>query len=177
MDTSPPEQGTADGGGTHAHRLTCGIDLPATLRAPAAARRAARTVLLAWGCTDPTTHDVVELVVTELVTNAVRYADGSQPPRLHLEHGEELLVAVSDGSSIPLVVHEFTDSAESGRGLGIVRSLAITWGIEDRGPGKRVWVRIPTSPGPGGAPVPAARPAGRAPEPSPGGGADAVPTA
>ena len=149
----PPAPGAPGAGPTGAGegRLTGSLDLPATLWAPAAARRAARAVLHAWGVTDPGTHDVVELVVTELVTNAVRYAGAPDLPRLHLEAGEELLVAVSDGSSIPLVLREFTETAESGRGLGIIEALSITWGIEDWHGGKRVWVRIPvrSEPAPG----------------------------
>ncbi|PPK93809.1 anti-sigma regulatory factor (Ser/Thr protein kinase) [Kineococcus xinjiangensis] len=131
--------------------LRCALDLPATLRAAGAARRAARAVLLAWGHTDAATHDVVELVITELVTNAVRHTgSAAEVPRLHLESGEpgsgeDLLVAVSDGSSIRLVVKELTETEESGRGLGIVAALGSAWGVEDWEGGKRVWVRLPVS--------------------------------
>lgn len=118
-------------------------DLPPSLRAPGEARRRARSVLAGWGITDPDTHALVELVISELVTNAIAHGGAvAAGPQLRIEAGETLLVSVSDGSLAPPVAQACTTTGESGRGLAIVSAVALEWGTERGREGKRVWARL-----------------------------------
>lgn len=128
--------------------LRAEIDLVDGVQAPRAARRASRAVLGGWGYRDEDALEVVELVVTELVTNALRHAPGT-PFQLQLESGDRLRVAVVDGSALVPVARAMdaaSEGEESGRGLHIVSELADAWGFEDLPDGKRIWVDLPFAP-------------------------------
>lgn len=88
------------------------------------ARSFALTSLAAWSLT--TLSDRVALVVSELVTNAVRY--GKDPVELSLHRrAKDLRVDVADGVPTTQAAHagpSVGDFAESGRGLAIVRAVA-----------------------------------------------------
>ncbi|CAL9487897.1 hypothetical protein SUDANB58_03194 [Streptomyces sp. enrichment culture] len=125
--------------------------LPACYEAVREARGFARRTLGQWELGDR--FDDVCLVVSELVTNALRHAlpaDGprsarQEPPvRLHLMRWPDRLVcAVRDPSHDSPVAREGEDfSAESGRGLFLVGSFSDSWGWYPlAGPleGKVVW--------------------------------------
>jgi len=86
--------------------------------------------------------DVAELLVSELVTNALRH--GSPPITMEVSClGEQgLRVRVSDGvPGAPLVRHVDADS-ESGRGMLLIAALAAQWGVEPGLAGKAVWFRV-----------------------------------
>jgi anti-sigma regulatory factor (Ser/Thr protein kinase) len=99
------------------------------------ARRITRTALAAWGATDLV--DSAEMVVSELVTNAMRY--GSGPVDLTLALTETgLRVSVTDeGTALPSA-REAGEDAVGGRGLQIVRLLAESWDVVVRLTGKTV---------------------------------------
>jgi anti-sigma regulatory factor (Ser/Thr protein kinase) len=99
------------------------------------ARRITRTALAAWGATDLV--DSAEMVVSELVTNAMRY--GSGPVDLTLALTETgLRVSVTDeGTTLPSA-REAGEDAVGGRGLQIVRLLAESWDVVVRLTGKTV---------------------------------------
>ncbi|MFD9520482.1 SpoIIE family protein phosphatase [Streptomyces sp. NPDC059979] len=119
--------------------LTC--DLPAELEAAPIARSAVRRQLDVWGVDDETAY-TAELIVSELVGNAVRY--GAPPLRLRLIHERMLTCEVSDAAtSSPHVKHARTVD-ETGRGLFIIASLAEQWGTRYRTQGKSVWAELPT---------------------------------
>lgn len=85
--------------------------------------------------------DTARLLVTELVSNALRHGEG--PVVLVLSRTVDgLRVGVEDdGPSMPAVTHHPV-LAQQGRGLQIVAGLASTWGVVRRGdgqPGKQVW--------------------------------------
>ncbi|MFQ6147488.1 ATP-binding protein [Streptomyces seoulensis] len=113
--------------------------LPARYEAVREARRFTRVTLDTWELGDR--FDDVCLVVSELVTNALRHAMPAVPGprpceqapavRLHLMHWSERLVcAVRDPSQDSPVAREDTEdfSAESGRGLFLVDSFSDSWG-------------------------------------------------
>ena len=113
--------------------------LPAELTSASKARSLVRRPLRRWGLTDlvPT----AELLVSELVTNAVRYAQGKIGLRLVLEGGLVCEV-LDDSAALPRLRHP-DDSDERGRGLQVVSQLAQRWGARRAGAGKVVWCELP----------------------------------
>lgn len=114
-------------------------ELPAVASSVPWARRQAREVLT-WWRVPPPTIETSELLLTEIVTNAIRYGGGSQqaePSRAASEDRVtvtlrymtgELLIEVGDSNQIPPVLAEPRDQAEGWRGLNIVNDLSRTWG-------------------------------------------------
>lgn len=106
------------------------------LGAPRQARAAAAT----WAAEQrlgPVVDDLL-IVVSELVTNAVRY--GRPPVRMSLAADERAVtVGVADGgSAAPLARRAGTDD-ESGRGLLLLSRLSVQHGVRPEPPGKVVW--------------------------------------
>jgi anti-sigma regulatory factor (Ser/Thr protein kinase) len=108
---------------------------------PAAARRFVRELLVSWGMSDLT--EVVELLVSEVVTNVVRHArtDGSI---VVTRSATGVRVEVSDsagGEPTPLSPEP---RQPSGRGLSIVDAMATRWGVATApdGTGKAVWFEV-----------------------------------
>lgn len=106
-----------------------------------AGRRAVAAELADRGVA-PELVDVVELLVSELLTNALLHADTDLDLRTSLERGH-IRVEVADGSpGRPILRHPPAD-ATSGRGLEIVDALASRWGVDERpGGGKSVWFEV-----------------------------------
>ena len=103
-----------------------------------------------WNVDDETTLNT-QLIVSELVTNALRY--GSPPIELRLIHDRTLTCEVRDaGSAAPHLRHAGTVD-EGGRGLFITSQLAQTWGTRYTAPGKTIWTEQALSPvtGPDGS--------------------------
>ncbi|MDH6141792.1 PAS domain S-box-containing protein [Kitasatospora sp. GP30] len=112
-----------------------GWTLPAEPTAVSRARRLVRGALREWGVAE--LGDTAELLVSELVTNAVRYA--SAPIGVRLTLGGVLLVEVSDPLPDPPRERHAADGDEGGRGLELVHRLALRWGSRAEGMGKVVW--------------------------------------
>ncbi|WP_243639282.1 SpoIIE family protein phosphatase [Streptacidiphilus pinicola] len=110
--------------------------LSAEPSAPAYARRLVRRALHDWG--QESLLDTTELLVSELVTNAVRYASAPIGLRLALRE-ETLLVEVADPLPDPPREREAAGTDEGGRGLQLVHRLAHRWGTRAEGEGKVVW--------------------------------------
>ena len=109
------------------------------------ARRFARDTVAAWRLSDIVLE--VEMVTTELVTNAVLH--GAPPISLELaHHGDVLRISVRDNSATaPVVTHAAAD-AMTGRGLALVGSLSTQWGVVPAGggrSGKLVWAELATA--------------------------------
>ncbi|GAA3543625.1 SpoIIE family protein phosphatase [Streptomyces osmaniensis] len=104
--------------------------------AVADARRRTRGQLAAWNVDDETAYDT-QLIVSELVTNAVRY--GSPPLELRLIHDRTLTCEMRDaGSAAPHLRHAATVD-EGGRGLFITAQLAQAWGTRFTPSAKTIW--------------------------------------
>ncbi len=120
---------------------TC--ELPATPESVGEARRFTRATLQRWDLFP--LHDSMELVASELVTNALRYAvpigTPGVPVRLSLVRWTSRVVcAVRDPSIVPPVAKEADYVAETGRGLHLVESFSEHWGWQPlSGAGKVVW--------------------------------------
>ncbi|MEU9079772.1 SpoIIE family protein phosphatase [Kitasatospora sp. NPDC048538] len=114
-------------------------DLPRDTAIVAKARRQACDRLTAWGLED--LAFVTELVVSELVTNAIRYATG--PIRLRLIKNQTLTCEVSDGSSTSPHLRRARLSDEGGRGLLLVAQLTERWGTRYTHTGKTIWAEQP----------------------------------
>ncbi|WP_030770864.1 SpoIIE family protein phosphatase [Streptomyces sp. NRRL F-2664] len=78
-----------------------------------------------------------ELIVSELVTNAIRHAGG--PVRLRLIRADSLTCEVSDSSNTQPRMRRARNSEEGGRGLYIVAQLSHRWGSRYTMGGKTVW--------------------------------------
>lgn len=108
------------------------------------ARTRTREQLLAWELGE--LAEVAELLVTELVANAVVHA--AAPARLRLVYDGELGLEVTDGSASPPALRCAEPEDESGRGLELVEALADRWGFESRKGGKTVWCWLASGIGP-----------------------------
>jgi serine phosphatase RsbU (regulator of sigma subunit)/anti-sigma regulatory factor (Ser/Thr protein kinase) len=113
--------------------------LPAELTSAKKARSLIRRPLRRWELADLV--PVAELLVSELVTNAVRYAQGKIGLRLVLEGGLVIEV-LDDSAALPRLRHP-DDSDERGRGLQVVSQLAQRWGARRAVSGKVVWCELP----------------------------------
>ncbi|MEW9510857.1 SpoIIE family protein phosphatase [Streptomyces bacillaris] len=110
-------------------------ELPAEAVTVGRARELATGRLAAWGLAE--LSFATELVVSELVTNAVRYGGG--PLRLRLIRDRTLLCEVADtGHTSPHLRHSAEDD-EGGRGLFIVAQLVQRWGTRYTPAGKTIW--------------------------------------
>ncbi|MGW6402531.1 SpoIIE family protein phosphatase [Streptomyces sp. NPDC055134] len=91
---------------------------------------------------------VAELIVSELVTNAIRHATG--PISLRLIHDRVLMCEVSDGSSTSPRMRRATTTEEGGRGLFLIAQFAQRWGARYDTQGKTIWAEV-AAPAPGHA--------------------------
>jgi serine phosphatase RsbU (regulator of sigma subunit)/anti-sigma regulatory factor (Ser/Thr protein kinase) len=103
------------------------------------ARRAVRAQLSDWGLASLAA--TAELLVSEIVTNAVRHARRG-PVTLRLVRGEHLLCEVDDDSpELPALLGAGYQD-EHGRGLRVVTALAKEWGANRSTTGKTVWFEL-----------------------------------
>jgi anti-sigma regulatory factor (Ser/Thr protein kinase) len=125
------------------HSVSC--HLSRELTAPRKAREHARKALSGWGLADHA--DLVEIIISELVTNAIRH--GAGPVSTCLSHGRgRLRVGVHDDGRDRPVRRQASAEDESGRGLAMIDGLigpydGIIWFTNDNaGYGKTVYVSI-----------------------------------
>ncbi|MFF3940655.1 SpoIIE family protein phosphatase [Streptomyces phaeofaciens] len=91
--------------------------------------------LEAWGLTE--TSFVTELIVSELVTNAILH--GEPPVRLRLIHDRTLICEVTDAGSTAPHMRRARTFDEGGRGLLLVAQLSRRWGTRPHPQGKTIW--------------------------------------
>lgn len=107
----------------------------------ARARRLIRQTLEGWGLAD--LGDMAELLATELITNAIRYA--SRPIELRLLRTRTLVCEVRDDDLYLPVLRQADDMDEDGRGLFLVSRLSRRWGVSRTTHGKVVWFELALS--------------------------------
>ncbi|MGH9028486.1 MAG: ATP-binding protein [Acidimicrobiales bacterium] len=146
--SSAARNGAAGGGdpnGVVVGGVVVGIKVfPASAPACRAARRFVRTAVEEAGNSDEVA-DAAELICGELAANAVRHARSVFVARVACG-SRGVRVSVADEARPPASAR--TKSAanplpvSTTRGLGIVSSLAVDWGVDDQAHGKVVWAEI-----------------------------------
>jgi anti-sigma regulatory factor (Ser/Thr protein kinase) len=111
---------------------------PAEPSAVRLARRRVRDTLVEWDLT--ALSDVTMLLVSELVTNSLRYAHG--PIGVRMVRGTSLLVEVSDPLPDPPRERVADEDDEGGRGLQLVGRTSRRWGTRHGPLGKTVWFEL-----------------------------------
>ncbi|MEU3892315.1 SpoIIE family protein phosphatase [Streptomyces sp. NPDC029041] len=120
-------------------------DIPVDPATVAEARMLAGNQITEWEL--PDLDFATELIVSELVTNAIRHATG--PIRLRLiRQKSTLTVEVSDASSTAPRLRHARAGDEGGRGLLLVAHVCRRWGTRYTGEGKIIWTEQDISAGP-----------------------------
>ncbi|MFE5486185.1 SpoIIE family protein phosphatase [Streptomyces sp. NPDC056527] len=114
-------------------------ELPADPAVVARARVMAARQLAAWGLEE--LAFTTELVVSELVTNAIRHASG--PIRLRLILERTLICEVFDASSTSPHLRHARTTDEGGRGLFLISQFTRRWGTRYTAEGKVIWAEQP----------------------------------
>jgi hypothetical protein len=103
-------------------------------------RKFVASTLASWGLADR--GDAVAMIVTELISNAVRHSNSPLSLRLHHVDGR-LIVEVADGDDRQPRRIQAAVQDENHRGLYIVDVLARRWGARSTSSGKIVWAELP----------------------------------
>ena len=134
------------------------LDLGTVLTAPGCARAWTREILWEWGLAD--LADTADIVVSELVTNALKASRALGRPAirliLSLDQGELAILVRDDHPGAPQARHPGEDD-ESGRGLLLAQALSDRFGwypLDQGGPGKVVWAVLEADPVAPGDPAP-----------------------
>ncbi|NUP31795.1 MAG: serine/threonine-protein phosphatase, partial [Streptomycetaceae bacterium] len=122
-------------------------ELPADPAVVAEARNHTNRQLTAWGLDDAAF--TTELVISELVTNAIRYARG--PIRIRLIRDDTLICEVSDTTSTAPRLRHARTTDEGGRGLFLVAQFTQRWGTRYTQDGKTIWAEQQLASAPTGA--------------------------
>ncbi|MEU5032383.1 ATP-binding SpoIIE family protein phosphatase, partial [Streptomyces milbemycinicus] len=117
-------------------------DIPCDPAKVAEVRAAAIEQLTEWGlpAAAPDMAFTAELVLSELITNAIRYATG--PIRVQLLRDRNLICEVSDNSSTSPHLRYAATTDEGGRGLFLVAQFAERWGTRYTAEGKVIWAEL-----------------------------------
>jgi anti-sigma regulatory factor (Ser/Thr protein kinase) len=106
------------------------------------ARRFAAGTLRGWGLA--ALVEVVVLLTSELVSNAVMHGAGSPVGLVMMLDDHTVRVEVHDADPAQPRLRPGDGDREQGRGLVLVAALAATWGVEPTGAGKSVWFQVRT---------------------------------
>jgi len=135
---------------THEHAAYCRID-PEPLRV-SHVREWARKTLPGWGLTEHT--DIVELIISEMVTNAILHGAGPVEICLSCTLGHLRIEVRDHGAGQPALCHPTAEDM-TGRGLALVDALTGScggsWGVTastSGQPGKTVYAILPLTPEP-----------------------------
>jgi signal transduction histidine kinase len=117
------------------------LDIPREARAPALARRMVDDF---DGVLTPQAADEARLLLSEVVSNAVRHGDGDTV-RVIIDavHPDELRCEVADeGSGFVPTARDKPSMVEGGWGLHLVETLSRRWGVRE---GTHVWFELPAA--------------------------------
>lgn len=123
--------------------LVASRDLPPEIESPGIARNVTKATLVRWSLGE--FYDDAAVVVSELVTNAIRYglSTGSASSALRLvlvRYERQLVCMVTDPADTAPRMQEPDWVAETGRGLHIIEAMSRAWGWTPLlGGGKAVW--------------------------------------
>jgi len=128
-------------------RTRVDVEVPSGVEAPGIARRLVRAE---FGAEAATVREDLELIVSELVTNAVIHGTGTV--RLRLAAGDDAVrgEVIDEGTGFAAELCERGADECGGRGLWLVASIARSWGVHDGS--SHVWFELavhgaaPTSP-------------------------------
>ncbi|GAP49161.1 SpoIIE family protein phosphatase [Streptomyces azureus] len=110
-------------------------ELPADPALVGEVRASAMRRLSDWGLDE--TAFAAELILSELITNAIRHGTG--PIRVRLLYGRTLICEVSDASNTAPHLRRAASTDEGGRGLFLVAQLSQSWGTRYLSEGKVIW--------------------------------------
>ncbi|MGX1670800.1 SpoIIE family protein phosphatase [Streptomyces sp. NPDC055400] len=113
-------------------------DVPSDPAAVAPVRSACLRRLDDWGLDG--IAFTTELVLSELITNAIRY--GTQPIKVRMLYDRSLICEISDGSSTAPHLRRAATTDEGGRGLFLVAHYAERWGTRYPPRGKVIWAEL-----------------------------------
>ena len=126
--------------GTPVDHGSISCSFPLHPRSVRLARHAARYVCRFWRTS--AAADAAELAVSELFGNAVKTGRGAEAVLRMSWTPRRLRVEVCDASAQVPVVREAAPNEEGGRGLWLVRELAVRWGTKPEPGGKCVWAEF-----------------------------------
>lgn len=104
------------------------------------ARKFVEDVLVRWQCDQDV--DTINLLVSELVTNAVVHGGSDADVAVRLTDSAVRISVADAGEGMP-TRKDADASATSGRGIGLVDELASAWGVEPLPVGKAIWFEVP----------------------------------
>ncbi len=113
-------------------------DVPSDPAAVAGVRAEVMRKLAEWGLDEASF--TAELVLSELITNAIRHATG--PIRVQLLRDKAVICEVSDTSSTSPHLRYAATTDEGGRGLFLVAQFAERWGTRYTSDGKVIWAEL-----------------------------------
>ena len=125
---------------TRARSESATMRLPAGPEVVGRARAFTRDALDRWGC--GAVVDDATLLVSELVSNAIRHTDGKSTLTLQRLSGRVRITVHDTETRPPSPNLRVEPTATSGRGMHLVDALAAAWGVEPTGSGKTVWADL-----------------------------------
>jgi anti-sigma regulatory factor (Ser/Thr protein kinase) len=111
-------------------------------RSASSARDFIRRCFSEWRAGQEAGLDTALLVVTELVTNAVRHGRSTVTLAVTVNDERVLLEVQDESTGVPTVRHPGWQSL-GGRGLLLVDAMATSWGVRATPAGKVVWAELP----------------------------------
>lgn len=123
----------------------CRLVFASDVASVALARRSCREAVQAWGISDVIDQRAAELLVSELVTNAVQHTVADIEVQFSWDNAQ-LRVAVADDDPRAPAPRQAARTDVRGRGLAIVAAMSTQWGVEPRAPGKTVWFTMAKAP-------------------------------
>lgn len=144
-DQGGPRGAHASSDGAEGTRWNVQMTLPTASRSVRLAREATRDALTTWRLAY--LEETAVLLVSELVTNAVRHARGNDAITLELQAaGTRLRIEVADADSRWPQPRTPAGFDGSGYGFVLVDALAGKWGVRETATGKAVWAELDERP-------------------------------